>query len=42
VYYSALGHQAKTYDDPAYQQLLEEAMRWLLERSAQSRPAPGG
>lgn len=42
VYYSALGHQAKAYDDPAYQQLLEEAMRWLLERSAQSRPAPGG
>jgi len=26
----------------AYQQLLEETMRWLLARSAQSRPAPGG
>ena len=30
VYYSALGHQAKAYDDPLYQTLLEEAMRWLI------------
>ena len=32
VFYSALGHQAKTYDAPDYAQLLLEACRWLLSK----------
>ena len=28
VFYSALGHTAETYRDPAYRQLLEGAIRW--------------
>lgn len=30
VFYSALGHQASSYDEPEHQQMLEEAIRWLL------------
>ncbi len=33
VYYTALGHQAKSYQEPAYKTLLEEAMKWLTSQS---------
>jgi hypothetical protein len=28
VFYSALGHSASAYADPAYLKMLEEAIRW--------------
>lgn len=31
VVYSALGHSAAAFDDPVYQQLLENALNWLLQ-----------
>jgi len=34
VFYSALGHQAKTYEDEHYRELLLQASRWLLNRPA--------
>jgi hypothetical protein len=41
AFYSALGHRASAYEEPAYRQLLEGATRWLMQaEDAPAAPAP--
>jgi type 1 glutamine amidotransferase len=36
VFYSALGHEGSAYEEPEYQQVLEQALNWLMTKPAAS------